>query len=148
MKDRRGFALVAVLWVIVALAGMTAAAVSHARVGAANASARIISARGRWAAEACLAASLAELNQRAARGVPFVMLDTDSLDLADGTRCTVTAEDSTASAPFPGSTGPSSVHRLVLTAVGRVPGQPQAARIDLVVVSAGVRAAITGRRVW
>lgn len=149
MTMRRGFALVAVLWVVVALSGMALAATSRAQVGAAAAGDRILAVRGRWAAEACLAASHAELDERARAGRPLQPLLLDTIALADGSRCAVDVIDSTEARPaggVPSTQRPSE--RLLLSARGWVDGRPGAARLDLLMIAAGARVAPVRRRVW
>lgn len=149
MSERRGFALIAVLWVVVALAGLTVTATSRAAVGAANATRRVLGVRGHWAAEACIAAALAELDERAARGVPFEVTPLDSLDLAGGARCTAELSDPAAAPASPGQ--PDSVNAvpaLTLTAHGMIPGQPGGAVIQLRLVPAGARVAAVQRQEW
>ena len=134
MSTQRGFALVAVLWVVVALAGLALTASSRAQVGAAGAESRVLAVRGRWAAEACLAAAHARLNERAVRGEPFIALPPDTIALRDGSRCAAEMAD--------------SADQVLITARGWVSGSLGAAKIEVLMVSAGVRVAPVRRHVW
>jgi type II secretory pathway component PulK len=80
MKRAHGFALIAVLWVIAALAGVVGLAVSAARLGQRTSLNRLALTRGRWAAEACLAIAEARWSQHR-------LADTATEDLGRGTRC-------------------------------------------------------------
>jgi len=55
MGPRRGFALITVLWLITALSAVVAVGLGSVRLGHRTTLNRIALARGRWAAEACLA---------------------------------------------------------------------------------------------
>lgn len=149
MTGARGFALIAVLWVVVALGGLALTATSRAQVSAAAAAARIATMRGRWAAEACLAAAQSRLDARAVAGVMTAALAPDSINLADGSRCAVTMVDST-ERPARARVPQRPVARLQLTATGWIPGHAgsSAARIDVLAVVAGTRVAPVRRRVW
>lgn len=89
MSASRGFALIAVLWTVTALAGIVGLAVGAARLGQQESVNRIALARGRWAAEACLAIAQARWAQHRLR-------DTTATDLGRGTRCTWRLADPTA----------------------------------------------------
>jgi hypothetical protein len=146
---RRGFALVAVLWVVVALAGLALTATSRARVAGAAAEARVVFVRGRWAAEACLAVAHARLDERAAEGLALQPLAPDTIALADGSRCTVAMVDSTMMPPDSlRAARRAATPRLQLQAFGWFAGAPHAARIDLLVVAAGTRVAPIRKRLW
>lgn len=144
----RGFALIAVLWVVVALSGLAISVTSHAEVGVAAASARIAGVRGRWAAEACLALAQSRLDARTP-GVPLLPLPVDSLDLADGSRCQVAMVDST-EAPDSIGRGPMGgrqTGRVFAVAHGWSPASAGGgARIGVLFVDAGSRAAPVRRR--
>ncbi len=140
MSTSRGFALVAVLWVVVALAGLALAATSHGAVAAAGTEARTVRIRGRWAAEACLAAAHAALEERAAAGRALSPIRMDTIPLAGGGRCAVHMREA------PDSQSPAP--RVLVTARGWLDGRPGAATIDLLIVSAGTRVAAVRRRVW
>src|SRR5213594_3871461 len=58
-RSRRGFALIAVLWVITALAALLGVALATTRLGTLTTRNRVLLARDRWAAEACLAIAAA-----------------------------------------------------------------------------------------
>ena len=51
--SRRGFALIAVLWVVVGAGALAAAALTTARLGSSVSRNRILLLRARWAREAC-----------------------------------------------------------------------------------------------
>jgi type II secretory pathway component PulK len=78
--NARGFALLTVLWVIAAVSGAVGLTLVSARLGERATRNRQILARGRWAAEACLAVAQARWGTPRARPA-------DSLDLGRGTRC-------------------------------------------------------------
>lgn len=83
--NRSGFALLAVLWTVTLLAAAVGLAAAAARVGQDATANRIALARGRWAAEACLA--IAE-----ARAVSGPLADTATVDLGRTTTCAWTVE--------------------------------------------------------
>lgn len=85
----RGFALIAVLWVIVALSAVVGLAAASARLGEQTSLNRLTLTRGRWAAAACLA--LAQ-----ARWAQHRLADTATVDLGRGTRCAWRLTDVTA----------------------------------------------------
>lgn len=86
---RRGFALLAVLWVIAALSAVVGLGLASLRVEAGASGNRLGLARGRWAAEACLAIAQA-------RWVTQKLQDTATVDLGRGTRCAWRVDDPTA----------------------------------------------------
>jgi len=96
MRGHRGFALLAVLWVTVALATLTAGAAAHARAGQDETGGRIAWRMGHWAAEGCLAAAHAVLEAAQRRGEPFAALPADTVAFANGATCTVEALDPSA----------------------------------------------------
>ena len=81
IDDRRGFALITVLWLITALAVVAGAALATAREGAAASRNRLILMRARWAGEGCLEVAQARY---AADSSPHSL---DSLDLGSGVWC-------------------------------------------------------------
>lgn len=85
--NRRGFALVAVLWALTALTVLTGAALSVARMGWQTTRNRIYLTRSGWAREACVEILLARYAQ--ARSVRKV----DTVDLGRGTWCVAKLED-------------------------------------------------------
>jgi len=89
MSRRRGFALIAVLWTVTALAGVVGFAVGAARLGQQTSLNRLALTRGRWAAEACLAIAQA-------RWVQNRLADTTTEDLGRGTHCAWELTDPTA----------------------------------------------------
>lgn len=89
MTDRRGFALLTALWLLVALATVAAGALAAARIGGVTSQNRMVLRRATWAAEACVAMLLARYDSAApSRGV-------DSTDLGRGTWCRVRVDDPT-----------------------------------------------------
>ncbi|MGH7676108.1 MAG: hypothetical protein ACREMV_12630 [Gemmatimonadales bacterium] len=86
---RGGFALLAVLWTITALAAVVGLAMASTRLGQQAAVNRILLARGRWAAEACLAIAQARWSQAK-------LADTATIDLGRETQCAWRLEDPTA----------------------------------------------------
>jgi type II secretory pathway component PulK len=93
MSRQRGFALLAVLWVIVALTALTGAGVVSARTAGAVTRNRIGLARARWAAEGCLAVALAGLDRIARTEQPLAPAPGDTLHFANGARCWTSALD-------------------------------------------------------
>ena len=81
-----GFALLAVLWLVTLVGGALAISLATARLGQQTTRNRMELARGRWAAEACLAI----LQSRWARGV---RQDTDTIDLGRTTACAWRIDD-------------------------------------------------------
>jgi len=84
---RRGFALLAVLWMLVAVTALAAVALSVARIGGATTRNRVLLARAAWAREACIEM----LQARYAADQRFRHLDT--VDLGRGTWCAAALED-------------------------------------------------------
>src|SRR5688572_2297172 len=84
MRDR-GFALLAVLWLILALAAAAAAGGVALKAGLRASANRAVLVRGRWGAEACLA--IAEQ-----RWVVRRWTETAEMELGRGTRCSWRAE--------------------------------------------------------
>jgi type II secretory pathway component PulK len=87
VSPRRGFALVAALWLLVAVTTAAAATLALAREGTRRSAARITLRRAEWARDACVAILLARFDlANPRRGV-------DSTDLGRGSWCraTVTA---------------------------------------------------------
>jgi type II secretory pathway component PulK len=83
----RGFALLAVLWLIVALVAVGGVSVAAARLGAATTRNRILLARANWAREACVEI----LRARYVRHPDLRAVDT--VDLGRETWCTARVED-------------------------------------------------------
>ena len=85
--SRRGFALLAVLWVITALTALTGAGLLVARIGSTTTRNRVLLARAEWAREACgeilLARFAADASVRALEPV----------DLGRGTWCRASIDD-------------------------------------------------------
>ncbi len=87
MTTRRGFALLAVLWMLTALTVLGGVAVAVARTGSATTRNRILLARSGWAREACVEILLSRFaHDPSIRAV-------DSNDLGRGTWCHATLED-------------------------------------------------------
>lgn len=84
---KRGFALLAVLWLIVALAAVGGVSVAGARLGAATTRNRVLLARADWAREACVEI----LRARSIQHPDLRALDT--VNLGRGTWCTARVED-------------------------------------------------------
>jgi len=93
MNGRNGFALLAVLWVVVALAAVAAGAVELARADAAVTGDRTRLMRGRWAAEACLAVAQSRMEAALRDGAAFAPPPLDTLSFANGARCATVAFD-------------------------------------------------------
>ncbi len=89
VRPRNGFALLAVLWTITALAAVVGLAMASTRLGHQATVNRIVLARGRWAADACLAIAQA----RWAQGK---LADSATIDLGRETTCAWRLEDPTA----------------------------------------------------
>ena len=87
LSNRAGFALFTVLWLIVALAAVTSAALVTARSGRWIIANRIALRRGRWAADACLEILLGHYSADAAATPP------DSVDLGAGSWCRLRLEE-------------------------------------------------------
>ena len=85
--SRRGFALLAVLWVLTALSVLGAVALAVARTGSQTTRNRILLTRAGWAREACVDILLARYAQN-----PRVRA-LDPIDLGRGTWCRATLED-------------------------------------------------------
>jgi DNA uptake protein ComE-like DNA-binding protein len=104
VNTRRGFALLAVLWVITALAAVVGLGMGTLRVGAQVSANRLLLTRGRWGAEACLAIAQA-------RGTAHRLQDTGTIDLGRGTRCAWRVDDPTAQLNV-NTAAPSALERL------------------------------------
>ena len=85
--NRRGFALLAVLWTLTAVTVLSAAALAGARLGSATTRNRVLLARAGWARESC-----AEILQARYAQDPSIR-HLDSVDLGRGTWCSVTLQD-------------------------------------------------------
>lgn len=93
MRGRRGFALLAALWLVVALGGLAAGAAAHARLGTASSAERVGALRARWAAEGCLAAALARLDSVVRLRADFALPVLDTVHYANGATCDVSVAD-------------------------------------------------------
>lgn len=80
MSDRRGFALLTVLWLVATLSAAVGLGLAATRLGFRTSSNRIVLTRARWAAEACLQIA-------AARWREHKLADTSTVDLGRRTRC-------------------------------------------------------------
>src|SRR6059036_2330679 len=87
--NRRGFALLTVLWLITALSAVVGIALAATRLGQRTTLNRIALTRGRWAAEAFLAIVQARWAQHR-------LADTITIDLGRGVQCVWRIEDPTA----------------------------------------------------
>lgn len=85
--NARGFALLAVLWVVTALTALTGAGVLVARLGSDTTRNRVLLARAEWAREAC-----GEVLQARFATTPTVP-ELDSIDLGRGTWCRASLDD-------------------------------------------------------
>jgi len=84
---RRGFALLAVLWVVIALTVLAGVAIAVVHTGAETTRNRLLLARAGWAREACVEILLARYAQdSSARGL-------DTVDLGRGTWCRAALDD-------------------------------------------------------
>jgi hypothetical protein len=88
ISNARGFALIAVLWLITALAAVVGLALATGRLGALASRNRVLLTRGRWAAEACLAIVQARWAQHR-------LNDTATIDLGRTTVCSWRVDDPT-----------------------------------------------------
>jgi type II secretory pathway component PulK len=93
MRRERGFALLAVLWLVTALAGLAAGGVAAARAGSAVTMNRVALARARWAAEGCLAVHLWRLDSVLLARQPLQAGAADTLYFANQSRCWSLAVD-------------------------------------------------------
>jgi type II secretory pathway component PulK len=85
--NTKGFALLAVLWVITALTALTGAGLLAARLGSETTRNRILLARAEWAREACGEILLARFaSDPATRAI-------ETIDLGRGTWCTAVLQD-------------------------------------------------------
>ena len=89
--NRRGFALLTVLWLISTLSILAMTATLTARDGTAAASNRIAHARAAWRAEGCAEWARAELDRRIAAGTAWAALgDREGLKVLSRPGCTAT----------------------------------------------------------
>ena len=100
--SRRGFALLAVMWIVVALAALVAAAVEKARADNSASGDDIVLMRGRWAAEGCLAVARQRIEDSLAAGRGLRAVDVEPIEFANGVRCDVALAD-------PGTMPPDSL---------------------------------------
>jgi len=87
---RRGFALLAVLWLVTAVTVLAGAAVAVARLGSATTRNRVWLARAGWAREACVEILLARYAQNSS------VRHIDPVDLGRGTWCAASVDDPSA----------------------------------------------------
>lgn len=90
--NRRGSALLLVLWLLVLLTGLVALSMGGARVGAAAGHNRITLLKAGWAAEACLEVLMGR-SQNHSSGWRLESLSLDSIDLGDGIWCSADVSD-------------------------------------------------------
>ena len=88
--NQRGFALLAVLWVVTALTALTGAGILVARLGSETTRNRILLARAEWAREACGEILLARF------ALDPTIRDLGTIDLGRKTWCRASLEDPTA----------------------------------------------------
>src|SRR5438046_8732469 len=88
--NRRGFALLAVLWTLTAVTVLAGTAITAARLGSTTTRNRVLLARAAWAREAC-----AEILQARYAQDPSVR-EVDTVDLGRGTWCTAALDDPSA----------------------------------------------------
>jgi general secretion pathway protein K len=86
----RGFALLAVLWVVTAATALVGAVVAVAQLGSATTRNRVLLTRAAWAREACVEILLARYAQSPAER------HIDRVDLGRGTWCDVSVDDPSA----------------------------------------------------
>jgi type II secretory pathway component PulK len=121
---RRGFALLAVLWTLAAVTLAVGGTLAALQDGARASRNRILLARGRWAAEACLA--IAGARWEAGRWA-----DSATIDLGRTTRCAWHAQDPAARLNL-NTADPTVLQRLFLS-VG-MPVEQASALLDSVLV--------------
>jgi general secretion pathway protein K len=85
--NRRGVALLAVLWVITALASLAGVSMAVARIGARTSRNRLLLGRAGWAREACAEVLLARYTTEAG------VIALDTVDLGRGTWCRASVTD-------------------------------------------------------
>jgi type II secretory pathway component PulK len=85
--NRRGFALLAVLWVLTALSVLAGVALATSRIGWDTTRNRVLLARAEWAREACVEILLARYAQHDS------VQDVDTVELGRGTWCRAKVED-------------------------------------------------------
>jgi len=85
--NRRGFALLAVLWTLTAITMLTGAAMAVVRLGSTTTRNRVLLTRAAWAREACGEILQARYAQDAS------VRQLDSVDLGRNTWCTATLDD-------------------------------------------------------
>lgn len=91
--NRRGFALLLVLWLIVLLGGLVAVTLSGGRLGSATVRNRLALARAGWAREGCLEILLGRAERDTAGGQLGALASLDSVDLGRGVWCTLRLDD-------------------------------------------------------
>ncbi len=89
MTGRRGFALLAVLWLVAAVTTLAGTSVHLARSAGSVSSNRIALARARWAAEGCVAVAQAELDSALRTAAPLAVPKPRILTYANGAECRV-----------------------------------------------------------
>jgi len=119
--NRRGFALLAVLWTLTAMTLLTGATMAVARLGSTTSRNRLLLARAAWAREACGEILQARYAQDAS------VRRLDSVDLGRNTWCTATLEDPSAKLNLNLAAGPALAS--VLEAV-EPPGAPIDSLVD------------------
>lgn len=110
-RRTRGFALMAVLWMVVLLTAVVSGSVRTARIEGMAATNRMSLERTRWTAEACASIAIARLDSLARERSEFRVAGPDSLALANHTTCRVTMADPAARLSLD-SAGPEALARL------------------------------------
>ncbi len=142
-KSHRGLALLAVLWMIVLLTAIVAGGIHAVRMEGAAALNRVALERGRWAAEACLAAAVSRLDSLQRARAPFDPPQPDSMRLPNRARCASWASSATGDTEQVVGTP-----AILLTATGRDSALAATSFIELLVVPVGNRVGVVRRRQW
>lgn len=123
MNRPRGFALIAVLWVVVALTALAANAVGRARADAGVSGDAVAKLRGRWAAEGCFEVARSRLETSLRATQAMIAPPADTLFFANGARCVAESFDPGARVNRD-SLGPEELAHLdsALSAAGISPG--------------------------
>lgn len=146
---RRGFALIAVLWLLVALSALTGGSLGRARTGSMAAANRMSLERTAWSAEACVSAMLAALDSASRSGGEQTVPEPILRRFANGTECSVHGIDPS-SRILPDSATDEMLQRLGSIALSLgIPVESLVSvdgdgRVNLNSASAGVMAALPG----
>jgi len=123
--NRRGFALLAVLWVLTALTALTGAGLLVARLGSETTRNRILFARAEWAREGCGEFLLARF------AIDPTIRSLGPIDLGRGTWCRASLEDPA------GGLNLNTADRQALVQLFKAVGVPQALAESVMVRRAG-----------